>query len=974
MSSDRRSMVINIAANVEELKKRLAEGGQMIHVTTSAMRKLASSLDGNKLLQNAHNIVAAVNEVGGATKLTDSEKQRLNATLTRALEKYKALGKEAPEAMVKLHKETTVQAGLFDNIRAKLGGLGPMLAATFTLGAVVAAGKKVLDFAGKVSDLSARLGMSTTAVQKFELAFSPAGISLDTVARSAAELANRIAGGDKGAVGALQRLGLSAETLMGMSMEDMFITVADAVGGMQNKAEQIYASKTLFGKGGVELLSGLNGKLRETTDSFEAMGVILDEQTVAAADSFGDQLGVLSKVGTALLANVLAPALPGLASMAQWLMGAASSAIHFAQGLEGSLIKALMQASIWWNQFLLAIAEGTQKIPLLGKYIGVSAETVNYLRENVQVAKDRLALFSTEVTRVAETSSKRLTPAMVDLGTANDDVAKATDKAADAVLAYKGQLHAAVPPAIKAAETTRDVADALDEMGYALHRGEIVLKSFNKFVPMATLDLNRFENALYRLPGAIGSQRVSEEVESVEQEMGALSAAFHKSIGDINNIFQAAFEGGGGVGGAIKSGVTNAIKEFGKLIPGVGPIISGMAGAIVAGASKIGSAIKGLFGGGEHSKVNDLRDKFIEAAGGLHALNVKAHEAGTNLDALLRAKKVKDFEAAVADLNKKMGDFANSQAADAARLEEAIRKYGFAFEELGPKFQAQQLHEKAVELIEDWRVLVDSGIDVARVNDRMSGAVNEYLQRALRVGAEVPLAMKPILESFARQGLLVDENGNKITDLGAAGITWSESMREGFDRVVSKLQELLDRLQDAGSAIADIPDSVDVEVNIDVPEIPPISIPFDFPTPWPDLPGGWQLPPGFQLPDVVTGGGSGGGDRDGYWSLEGVSDEDKARFLASNPGDDERMAMALGHWVPMAEGGAGVVTRPTVFLAGEAGPEPFWFGGANGRGPEAPGSADMRGVEDRLDRVERHLRDIPRAMKIAMQDARVLGV
>ncbi|GEM_PF-5189669 len=37
-------------------------------------------------------------------------------------------------------------------------------------------------------------------------------------------------------------------------------------------------------------------------------------------------------------------------------------------------------------------------------------------------------------------------------------------------------------------------------------------------------------------------------------------------------------------------------------------------------------------------------------------------------------------------------------------------------------------------------------------------------------------------------------------------------------------------------------------------------------------------------------------------------------------------------YIPQAQGGSGVVTKPTLFLAGEAGPESYWFGGANGRG------------------------------------------
>ncbi|MFA5165407.1 MAG: hypothetical protein WC481_07585 [Candidatus Omnitrophota bacterium] len=42
-------------------------------------------------------------------------------------------------------------------------------------------------------------------------------------------------------------------------------------------------------------------------------------------------------------------------------------------------------------------------------------------------------------------------------------------------------------------------------------------------------------------------------------------------------------------------------------------------------------------------------------------------------------------------------------------------------------------------------------------------------------------------------------------------------------------------------------------------------------------------------------------------------------------------AAGLVRAIPMAEGGSGVVTKPTLFLAGEKGPEPYAFGGANNK-------------------------------------------
>jgi hypothetical protein len=75
----------------------------------------------------------------------------------------------------------------------------------------------------------------------------------------------------------------------------------------------------------------------------------------------------------------------------------------------------------------------------------------------------------------------------------------------------------------------------------------------------------------------------------------------------------------------------------------------------------------------------------------------------------------------------------------------------------------------------------------------------------------------------------------------------------------------------------------------------------------------------------------------------------------------------------MAEGGLGIVTRPTLFLAGEAGPEEFAFSGAGRRFARGGSGFSNAEVVEQLRDVKRLLRDQPRALKIAMQDAFALA-
>jgi hypothetical protein len=145
----------------------------------------------------------------------------------------------------------------------------------------------------------------------------------------------------------------------------------------------------------------------------------------------------------------------------------------------------------------------------------------------------------------------------------------------------------------------------------------------------------------------------------------------------------------------------------------------------------------------------------------------------------------------------------SNQRIEQELLKEAIQEYGFSIEELGPKFQAQRLSEQAQRLVEHYAVLIESGIENGIVTERMSEKTNEYLATALRTNAEIPKSMEPLLASMLEQGLLTDENGEKLTDLSR--LTWAETMTQGFDRVVGAVERLI-------QALTGIPNQIGIDV------------------------------------------------------------------------------------------------------------------------------------------------------------------
>jgi hypothetical protein len=145
----------------------------------------------------------------------------------------------------------------------------------------------------------------------------------------------------------------------------------------------------------------------------------------------------------------------------------------------------------------------------------------------------------------------------------------------------------------------------------------------------------------------------------------------------------------------------------------------------------------------------------------------------------------------------------------ATALEEvmaAAERYGITLEELGPAMQRQELDKQAQQLFKDWEVLNAAGLETIVITDKMGEAVSAYIQQAVKMGVEVPSAMRPMLEAMARAGTLVDENGNAITDLEESGISFALTMSEGFTRLIDKVGELTDAItRSLGLAITNIP-------------------------------------------------------------------------------------------------------------------------------------------------------------------------
>jgi hypothetical protein len=287
--------VKNAQKNVQEFEFKV-QGSQ------AALQKMVSSFDGSRLIREAALMSSAVEKIGGATKLTEAETKRYNATISEAVAKMNALGQEAPEAWKKIAAETEKAAKATESIgdgtkkagdsMLSLGGVaksvGGVLAATFTVGAVVDFAKEIIDLGGTLTDLSNKTKINVESLQEIKYAVEQNGSSIEAFTGATDQMNNKLVEGTKGTQDALRQLGFTLSDLRRLAPEEAFSALADRIKEIPDPMRQTNLAMELFGKSGVELLPAIRAGFSDLRQEARDTGQVISEENIAALDDFGD--------------------------------------------------------------------------------------------------------------------------------------------------------------------------------------------------------------------------------------------------------------------------------------------------------------------------------------------------------------------------------------------------------------------------------------------------------------------------------------------------------------------------------------------------------------------------------------------------------------------------------------------------------------------------------------------------------------
>ena len=219
---------------------------------------------------------------------------------------------------------------------AKLGVAAAAITAGLAAVAGVASGLgSVLDFGGKLNDMSLATGESASNLVVLGQAFENAGLGADAAGDFLLKMQDSIAGvnSESGAAAdALAKMGLSANTLRTQDSLQQ-IEALQAGFAQLDQTSKVAAARDLFGKGGGKALALLNdpGALAQAKEQASPLAKTMGAN-LEAFDRLGDALNGVAISGKEFFAGFLEPLAPFFTQIAEAISGVDFTAIGRAFG------------------------------------------------------------------------------------------------------------------------------------------------------------------------------------------------------------------------------------------------------------------------------------------------------------------------------------------------------------------------------------------------------------------------------------------------------------------------------------------------------------------------------------------------------------------------------------------------------------------------------------------------------------------
>ncbi len=206
---------------------------------------------------------------------------------------------------------------------ARKAGIALAAVTVAAAAAGVAMVRSGLDVIGAQADMAASLKTTVESLQVLTWAGELAGVSMGEIEQATKKLTTRLseaAAGSGSAVGALQRLNLTAAQLQALPLDQRIVAIQEALNQFVPEAERAAVASDLFGdKAALAFLRIDPATLREAAQDVRDFGVAVNAADAAQIERTGDAIAKLSLIWLGLTNRLTAAVAPALETVANAL-------------------------------------------------------------------------------------------------------------------------------------------------------------------------------------------------------------------------------------------------------------------------------------------------------------------------------------------------------------------------------------------------------------------------------------------------------------------------------------------------------------------------------------------------------------------------------------------------------------------------------------------------------------------------------
>ncbi len=241
---------------------------------------------------------------------------------------------------------------------------------------LVEAAKSAAEFGEQIEHATQKTGMSVQSIQELGFAARMSDVDFQSFSVGLEHLSRAMLEAQQGSLqtaSAFQSVGLSAQQLKGMKIEDVLKVVADKFHDTKDGAAKTALAMQLFGRSGAELIPLLD-RGSEGMDALKQkakqLGIVMSDEAVKQSAEFADQMKELSASAEATTRNLMGELMPALNQIVNAFLQGSSDG-----GVLKEMFHQIGEGAVWLTGFIAKLAA---TVDAFGKTIAMVAAVVSH--------------------------------------------------------------------------------------------------------------------------------------------------------------------------------------------------------------------------------------------------------------------------------------------------------------------------------------------------------------------------------------------------------------------------------------------------------------------------------------------------------------------------------------------------------------------------------------------------------------------